>query len=99
MLIIDAPSPLVSDRFADFELPEYMNGLTFLFSTIPFTIVSLLLHKVTKNFRTIIMIRGVGWVLLMIGHLMIGPSDRLHLPNQVWMILLGFVFFGVSYSR
>ena len=49
MALIDAPSSLVADRFEEFDLPEYLKGLTFLFSNIPFTITSLLLHRLAKN--------------------------------------------------
>lgn len=98
MFLIDAPSPLVADRFADFDLPEYLKGLTFLFSNIPFTLVSLFVHRVVKSIRAKLLVRGIGWILLAIGFTLIGPSDALHFPEKVWLILLGFSFFGVSYA-
>jgi hypothetical protein len=98
MFLIDAPSPLVADRFEDFDLPEYLKGLTFLFSNIPFTLVSLFVHRIVKSIRAKLLARAIGWVLLAIGFALIGPSNALHFPDKVWLILLGFSFFGVSYA-
>ena len=99
MMLIDAPSSLVADRFSEFDMPEYLKGLTLLFSTIPFTIVSLLLHRLTKtSYKLKRLVICVGWILLWVGFLLIGPSSVFQFPNKVWLILLGFCFFGVSYS-
>jgi len=99
MLLIDAPSSLVADRFGEFDLPEYLKGLTFLFSTIPFTIVSLLLHRLTKtSYRAKQIVMWIGWILLSVGFLLIGPSSIFQFPDKVWFILIGFSFFGVSYA-
>mmetsp|Transcript_5645 Transcript_5645/g.6378 ORF Transcript_5645/g.6378 Transcript_5645/m.6378 type:complete len:147 (-) Transcript_5645:103-543(-) len=40
----------------------------------------------------------MGWVLLVVGFLLIGPSGALRFPNQVWLIFIGFSFFGVAYA-
>ena len=65
MMLIDAPSSLVADRFSEFDMPEYLKGLTLLFSTIPFTIVSLLLHRLTKtSYKLKRLVICVGWILL-----------------------------------
>ena len=106
MTLINAPSALVADRFEEFDMPEWLKGLTFLFSNIPFTITSLLLHKFSssksKNKSRSIKIKKAiiwwGYLLLCIGFLLIGPSTALHFPQEVWLILIGFSFFGVSYA-
>ena len=106
MTLINAPASLVADRFEDFDMPEWLKGLTFLFSNIPFTIVSLLLHKIStletvnkaKSIKLKQTVIWSGYVLLWVGFLLIGPSLTLHFPQKVWIILLGFVFFGTSYA-
>lgn len=99
MILINAPSVMVADRFSDFKLPEYLKGLTFLFSNIPFTITSLLLHRFShSSYKIKQKMISIGWVLLFIGYLLIGPSRLFSFPDKVWLILLGFSFFGTSYA-
>ena len=65
MMFIDAPSSLVADRFSEFDMPEYLKGLTFLFLTVPYTIVCLLLHRLTKTSYKLKRIAiCLGWVFL-----------------------------------
>ena len=72
MALINAPSSLVADRFEEFDMPEWLKGLTFLFSNIPFTIVSLLLHRFStsttsnrsKSIKQKLTIMSIGYVSL-----------------------------------
>ena len=91
MTLIDAPASLVADRFGDFDMPEYLKGLTLLFSTIPFTIVSLLMHRLTRtSYKLKRIVICAGWIFLCVGFLLIGPSSVFKFPDKVWLILLGF---------
>lgn len=99
MILINAPSVLVADRFSDFNLPEYLKALTFLFTGIPFTITSLLLHRFThSNYKMKQRVITLGWIVIFFGYLLIGPSKIFSFPDNVWLILLGFAFFGVGYA-
>ena len=99
MIILDAPSSLIADRLDDFNVSEYLKGLTLLFSAIPFTIVSLLLHKITStSYKLKRIVIWFGWVFLWISYLLIGPSNILHFPDKLWLIFVGISFAGLAFA-
>ncbi|CAI2367637.1 unnamed protein product [Moneuplotes crassus] len=98
MTLIDSLAPLMADRLDEFGIPEYLKGLTFLLSNIPFTLTSLLLHIFAKEIRTKRIISCIGWILLGIAFLFIGPSKTLGFPNKLFMVFIGFPLFGASYA-
>jgi MFS family permease len=97
MFLINGPSALIAERYADFDVANYKKGLFLLCTSVPFTFTSLLLHFLTEkiNKRAVFCI---GFGLLTIGNLLLGPSKVLGLPDKLEIILTGQAFFGMSFA-
>ena len=80
MLIINGPSPLVSGKYEQFDVEEYVKGYLLLCTNVPFTVTSLLLHFVLKALSKRVLI-CIGYVVLTLACICFGPSEILRLPE------------------
>ena len=89
--------PIISLRVKEFGYRKEISGFVFTAMTIPYMIACPFVSKAMKKYpKKNIMV--IAFILLTIFSTMFGPSKILMFPNNIWVIILGFVLSGFTLS-